>query len=168
MVMCVCLWSVVFGGKVIKADHTATANVDVDSIWRSPRGAWPLSGPPSLHRYRPTSALEALMWSGRTWRGRAGPKVISRTVTSENHFPTIKEGDKLSGPNIGRFHGIRSNICICVCLSVDVTCTVPPNHNHSQTLLSRPTVTERFQMCLRWEKTTRHQNEPLQQRRRIN
>lgn len=68
-----------------------------------------------LPRWAAIVPHQSLMWFGRTWRGRAGPRVISRAVTSETHFPTIKEREKLSGPNIARFHDIESNICMCVC-----------------------------------------------------
>ncbi len=72
------------------------------------------------------------MWFGRTWRGRAGPKVISRGVTSETHFPTIKEREKLSGPNIARFHGIGSNICMCVCVC-ELYLPAAITHRHTHT-----------------------------------
>lgn len=115
--------------RASQTDHTAAANVH-PVMARATRGAFqPHSGPPSLGCYHPTSDPGSLMWFGRTWWGRAGPKVISRTVTSETHFPTIKEREKLSGPNIACFHGIESNICMCVC----VLWAVPPRHNHSQT-----------------------------------
>ena len=95
-------------------------------LWqRATRRAFqPLSGPPSLGCYRPTSDPGSLMWLGRTWRGRAGPKVISRAVTSETNFPTIKEREKLSGLNIARFHGIESNMCVsCTSLPQSLTDT---------------------------------------------
>lgn len=65
-----------------------------------------------------------LMWFGRTWWGRAGPKVISRTVTSETHFPAIKERE-------GNYQDQRSPVSktwsqtfarVCVCVSS----TFPP------------------------------------------
>lgn len=122
----------------------------------------PHSGPLLLGCYRPTSVLGFLMWFGRTWWGRAGPKVISRAVTSETHFPTIKEREKLSGPNIACFHGIESNICMCVSMCVCVLyipATITPRHARIRTLLSHPkTVTEHFQMCLLTTKTAWHQN----------
>lgn len=97
-----------------QTDHTATANVDPFKA-RAPRGALlPHRGPPLPGWYLPTSDQGCLMWFGRTWRGWAGPKVISRTATSETHFPTIKEREKLSGLNIARFHNIGSNVCVCV------------------------------------------------------
>lgn len=103
--------------------HT-TAAADVDFVFaRAPRGAFLSS---SLGSYHPTWALASLMWFGRTWRGLAVPKVISRAVTSETHFPTIKEREKLSWPNFTRFHGTESDTCMRVW-------TVPPYHNCSQT-----------------------------------
>ena len=115
----------------------------------------PTLGLPRWGCYRPTSAPGSLMWFGRTWRGRAGPKVISRAVTSETHFPTIKEREKLSGPNIARFHGIESNICmcvcvcVCVCVYVCVSCTSPPQSlTDTHTLLSHPKQWQSISKCV--------------------
>lgn len=123
--------------RASQTDHTAAANVH-PVMARATRGAFqPHSGPPSPGCYHPTSDPGSLMWFGRTWRGRAGPKVISRTVTSETHFPTIKEREKLSGPNIACFHGIESNICMCVCVC-ELYHPATITHRHIPTLLSFP------------------------------
>lgn len=93
------------------------------------------------------------MWFGRTWRGRAGPKVISRAVTSETHFPTIKEREKLSGPNIARFHGIESNICVCVCVCV-LYLPATITHRHTHTLLSHPKQWQSISKCVYLQRKT--------------
>lgn len=88
--------------------------------------------------YRSTSGLGSLMWFGRTWRGRAGPKVISRTVTSEIHFPTIKERERETIRTkhhpfpqhwVKHLHVCARCVCLCACVWA-----LPLYHNHSQTL----------------------------------
>lgn len=102
------------------------------------------------------------MWFGRTWWGRAGPKVISRAVTSETHFPTIKERERnyqdQTSPVSTALSQTFACVCRCVCV-LYIPATITPRHARIRTLLSHPkTVTEHFQMCLLTTKTARHQN----------
>lgn len=73
--------------------------------------------------------------------------LISRTVTSETHFPTIKEREKLSGPTQAVSTALSQTlVCVCECVS--------RTSSHSQrclhTLVSFPScvVIKHFQMCL--------------------
>lgn len=86
----------------------------------------PHSGPLLLGCYRPTSVLGFLMWFGRTWWGRAGPKVISRAVTSETHFPTIKERERNYQDQTSPVSTALSQTFACVCRCVCVCFTSPP------------------------------------------
>lgn len=107
--------------RASQTDHTAAANVHPVMV-RAPRGAFqPHSGPPSPGCYHPTSDPGSLMWFGRTWRGRAGPKVISRTVTSETHFPQLKR-ERNYQDQTSPVSTASSQTFACVCVS----CTTPP------------------------------------------
>lgn len=91
------------------------------------------------------------MWFGRTWWGRAGPKVISRAVTSETHFPTIKERERnyqdQTSPVSTALSQTFACVCRCVCV-LYLPATITPRHTRIRTLLSHhKTVTEHFQMC---------------------
>lgn len=85
-------------------------------------------------------------WCGFGGHDGAEP-LISRTVTSETHFPTIKEREKLSGPTQAVSTALSQKlVCVCECVSW--------TSSHSQrclhTLVSFPSyvVIKHFQMCL--------------------
>lgn len=142
MFLCVLWHHTSHGRPETQTDPIATANVD-PVMAKAPKGFNPAAGLPRGLTIIPHQSWEP--WCG--FGGHDGAElVISRTVTSETHFPTIKEREKLSGPNTGCFHSAESNISACECVSW--------TSSHSQrclhTLVSFPSyvVIKHFQMSL--------------------
>lgn len=143
MFLCLLWHHTSHGSPETQTDPITTGNVDLVMAWAT-NGFNPAGGLRRGLTIVPHQSEEP--WCG--FRGHDGAKlVISRTVTSETHFPTIKEREtKRSGTNADCFHSTESNISACECVSW--------TSSHSQkclhTLVSFPScvVIKHFQMCL--------------------